>query len=356
MNSNGSKRKRIVKPATKSVTKLVKKPATKSVTKLVKKQIKKYAPKNIVIEGGGVKGVAAIGTLRAMESRNTLKGLTRFCGTSAGALIALLLSIGYTVDEMNDVLLNMNMNELLDDSFGLARDLYRTYYSFGFYKGKALSELIRTLIYNKTQDANITFAELHQMMGNDLIAVVTNVSKDRADYMCHYTHPNTKVCDAIRASMGLPNVYVPINDSDDDLLVDGGVSNNFPIGVFDGNYPDQMDNLYNEVTKTDINNTIGLKFMAANETRSKQIYPHPQKIGNIAEFNIALLMHVMNRMERQQIKYGYWERTLSIPTGEIGTMQFDLTKEQKIEAQHLAEVDANAQLDYREKHGHFPTE
>ena len=65
---------------------------------------------------------------------------------------------------------------------------------------------------------------------------------------------------------------------------------------------------------------------------------------------------MMNRMERQQIKYGYWERTLSIPTGTIGTMQFDLTKEQKIEAQHLAEVEANAQLDYRDKPGQFPPE
>lgn len=320
----------------------------------------KYQFCNIVIEGGGAKGVCAVGTLRALEKHNILINLKRFVGTSAGALIALLLSIGYTAEEMNTVLLNMDMEIVLDDSWGLVRDLYRLYNKYGFHKGNALLKLIKKLIKDKMGNGDITFGELHKKTNKDLITVVTNVSKDQAEYLSHYTYPDMLVADAVRASMALPGVYVPFKrpntTSTYDILIDGGVSNNYPIGVFDGEYPREMDNLYNTVTEKNIQETLGLKFMGEHETRSRRIYPQPQPINNVGEFTAGILTHMFNRIERSQVKYGYFERSITIPTGNIGTMEFNLTKEQKIKAQNVAEAKATDELNYYAQHGIFPPE
>ena len=47
---------------------------------------------NLVIEGGGTKGVCIGGTLRVLEKYNILSKIKRYAGTSVGALIATLLA------------------------------------------------------------------------------------------------------------------------------------------------------------------------------------------------------------------------------------------------------------------------
>ncbi|PGP40612.1 patatin, partial [Bacillus thuringiensis] len=50
-----------------------------------------YPFRNLVFEGGGVKGVAFIGAIRALNDEEILPKIQRFGGTSAGAITALLL-------------------------------------------------------------------------------------------------------------------------------------------------------------------------------------------------------------------------------------------------------------------------
>ncbi len=60
----------------------------------------------LVLSGGGAKGVAHIGILKAMEEA----GLTPdyITGTSMGSIIGGLYSIGYTADELTEIVNNAN--------------------------------------------------------------------------------------------------------------------------------------------------------------------------------------------------------------------------------------------------------
>ena len=45
-----------------------------------------YPFRNLVFEGGGVKGIAYVGTMRVLESKGILQNISRVGGTSAGAI------------------------------------------------------------------------------------------------------------------------------------------------------------------------------------------------------------------------------------------------------------------------------
>ena len=54
-----------------------------------------YNFRNLVFEGGGVKGIAYAGALKELEKKGLLTSLQRVAGTSAGAITATLLAVGY---------------------------------------------------------------------------------------------------------------------------------------------------------------------------------------------------------------------------------------------------------------------
>jgi hypothetical protein len=47
-----------------------------------------FRPQNLVFSGGGPRGLAYVGSLRALERKDCIKGIERVCGTSAGAITA----------------------------------------------------------------------------------------------------------------------------------------------------------------------------------------------------------------------------------------------------------------------------
>ena len=57
---------------------------------------------DLVFEGGGAKGLAFVGALRALEERNVKPG--RLMGTSAGAFMATLVAAGFSADKLEEVL------------------------------------------------------------------------------------------------------------------------------------------------------------------------------------------------------------------------------------------------------------
>ena len=186
------------------------------------------------------------GALLIMEERGILQKLERYTGAYAGALTAMMLSVGYTAVEVFKILIKFNFNDLLDDSWGISTDLYRVYNEYGFYKGEYLQEYVRKLIAAKTDIPNVTFQQLYDLTKKDLILVATNVSKDSTVYLSHYTTPN--------------------------MPVDLGVSCNYPINIFDGDYPDDdFDGLF----KATNSEKIDLKLKGADETRSQRIFTNP---------------------------------------------------------------------------------
>src|SRR5690625_1200739 len=104
-----------------------------------------------VSSGGGVKGFAFIGALEALEDNHYQ--IKRPAGSSAGAIVAGLLAAGYSIDELKELMLNIDLQSLLDYSF-IEKFLpmikwLSVYRSLGLYKGKLFEEWLEELLAAK---------------------------------------------------------------------------------------------------------------------------------------------------------------------------------------------------------------
>ena len=112
--------------------------------------------KCLVFSGGAEKGIAYIGIFKFLEEHNLLKDIESIYGTSIGAVMAVLVSIGYTSRELEYVISKTNIKELIPTDILNIDQLLAT---FGFIEPHKFHKLIRLLIEKKTGIPNITFKQ-----------------------------------------------------------------------------------------------------------------------------------------------------------------------------------------------------
>eukprot|EP00966_Prymnesium_polylepis_P306754 7088781-Prymnesium_polylepis.1 len=179
---------------------------------------------NLVLEGGGAKGAIYPGALKALEQAGVLQQMRRFAGSSAGALVAAMLAVGYTPDEMQTQLSEL---DLLSTVVDVSRSclccpspkwfpynvlcvvgafLRNCASLYGASKGEVLWEVVGDLIYAKTGDADITFKQLYEVYGVELAITGSNLSTGYVEMMHVKTASSLPIRDAVRMSMSLPIV------------------------------------------------------------------------------------------------------------------------------------------------------
>src|SRR6266705_1651881 len=99
----------------------------------------KYNFRNLVFEGGGVKGIAYGGALTILDSMGILSGIQRVAGTSAGAINATLLALGYSSKDVSAIVAATDFKTFEDSGFILSQ-IKRLTDNYGWYKGDAFKD------------------------------------------------------------------------------------------------------------------------------------------------------------------------------------------------------------------------
>lgn len=194
------------------------------------------ALKNLVFEGGGVKGIAYAGALTVLESGGYLDDVVNVAGTSAGAITSCLVALNYSASEITDIIQNFDFSNF-EDGF----DPLRVLTSYGIYKGDAFLDWMKDKIAAKGLDPNVSFQDMYQNNSGfkHLTVVATDIYDQNIQYFSQETTPQTIVAEAVRASMSIPLFFKSWQFSNampnDHLYVDGGVLLNYPIEIFDSN-------------------------------------------------------------------------------------------------------------------------
>lgn len=173
--------------------------------------------------------MAFIGCLRVMEGRGYLQNIKEFVGASAGSLLALMLTLGFDTEEIQEfVRANLTNENSLKISL---KDAWKITKTFGFDDGESIVELINLIFDRKRMDRAITFIELAKVTGKNLVITVANVSRESVEFMCVDNTPELDVRTAIRASTSVPILYQPVLYKEE-YYVDSLFFNNFPIDFF----------------------------------------------------------------------------------------------------------------------------
>ena len=168
----------------------------------------------LVLGGGGARGFAHLGVLRALEEHDVQ--IDAVGGTSAGSIIAAGYALGHSVEDMQ-----ANLAEFFDDT-DWRYDI--TAPAVAFLSGKRMTAGLHKVYGELRADELIL----------DFFAVSTNLST--ADTFVHDSGPLWQVT---RASAAVPGLFPPVS-MNDSLLVDGGLVDNCPVGVMRRRHPMSM--------------------------------------------------------------------------------------------------------------------
>jgi NTE family protein len=276
--------------------------------------------KNLVFEGAGIRGIAYCGVVSELESRNMLAPIEKVGGTSAGAIMALTVSLGYTGKEIQEIIARTNFRKFNDGNYFFIGGINRVNKYFGWYRGNRFENWLEKIIERKTTDANITFEELHKRGFKDLYVTGTSLNKQQLVIFSYETYPKMKIKDAVRISMSVPlyfeavfidkegkPVHHPRQKEGLDIMVDGGFTGNFPIRLFDSMAQNNFSTLGFRIDSDE---------QIRNDHEGKAIAAMP--VSDLKQYVNAFYNMVIENLNRQQLTEADWKRTISISDGKIG--------------------------------------
>ena len=303
-----------------------------------KAQQKNY--QNLVFEGAGIRGIAYAGALEELEKQNILKQIKRVGGTSAGAITALAVSLGYSANEIKDIIYRTNFESFKDGGFSLIGGYIRMKNKYGWYKGNKFIHWLEKIILEKTKDENITFLELHSKGYKDLYITATCLNQQKVVVFSYLNYPHMRVKDAVRISMSIPLYFKAVfidsvgniihktkNRNDLDIMIDGGMVANFPITLYDSltldtaNQPIRLPNFQ----------TIGIRIDTENQIQldKKQGGLEPYPIQTFNDYLKASYVYILESLNRQTLTAADWSRTISVSSSDISPLLKKLSAAQK---------------------------
>lgn len=357
---------------------------------------------NVVFSGGGIKGLAFVGAIDKLFNSGYLKStiIKRYAGTSAGAIIATLLSLGYTEKELYQTLFTLNFKSFLDES-GLQKTsgkllksvhkserkgffassvsalsvcpklLSSLFEQFGIYDGDTLRLFIEQQITNKLEKTYLTFSELHAYVETqpelykDLYIVAADLTSNKTAVFSWETTPDMIISDAVRCSISIPFLFRPhrsyiknkegqrVLAPDAHFFIDGGITKNFFLEIFDlPHYIDQeIAERCSDCSSMTINEkTLGLRLVNAeiidSDGMNIDFLGIDEEMKSVILFSLAMvrLLHTQQNeifSLRENIK-----RTICIDNLNINPIAFDLSTDQQ---KKLVASGKSAALSYLEK-------
>lgn len=207
--------------------------SAKSFSQEVKKDSVKRPKIGLVLSGGGAKGFAHIGVLKVLEEAGIK--IDYIGGTSMGSVIGGLYASGYNASQIDSIFKKTNFDELIND--------YIPRSSKNFY-GKKNDELYAIVLPFSNFRVGIPEALSKGMYNYNLLSSLTrnvrhirDFNKLPTPFLCIGTNIETgeevllnkgNLVQAMVASAAFPSLFTPV-EIDGNLLVDGGVVNNYPI-------------------------------------------------------------------------------------------------------------------------------
>ena len=187
----------------------------------------------LALSGGGAKGLAHIGILKAIDSAG-LK-IDYITGTSMGSIVGGLYALGYSSDSIEKMARSLEWNVLLTNKTSLRAMIMEEKEEYGKYALELQLTDKGFQLPTGVLEGEEMWLKLHEMFAPAYN--ITDFNKLPIPFRCIGTEVSTgspvvldhgNLVSSIRASMAIPSVFTAV-DIDGCTLVDGGIVRNFPV-------------------------------------------------------------------------------------------------------------------------------
>ncbi|WP_312108805.1 patatin-like phospholipase family protein [Brevibacillus reuszeri] len=285
-----------------------------------------------VFEGGGVKGIAFIGALQVMEEH----GYTweKLAGTSAGSIVAALLSAGYTSQELKPIYEELDYFYFLQRS-GMGRlpvigPIYELIVREGVYRADRLELFVEDLLRRKgiRTFGDLPIGKLRIVASDISLGKMLVLPDDLIRY--ELSAEDFPIARAVRMSSSIPFFFQPAQlkkPGETHYIVDGALLSNYPVWLFD-------------VEGTPRWPTIGFRLQDDQAKRGED------RIKGLFSFTRGLLSTMLDAHDRLYVEKAKAVRTVFINTLGVRTTQFQLTLEMRQQLFASGEAAAHLFLDH----------
>lgn len=188
---------------------------------------------SLSLSGGGIKGIAHIGAIKALEEENIK--VDYVSGTSSGSIVATLYACGYNADEMHEIF-NKYAKDFHYIDFENIKKFFKNIFTGkgividGLNSGTKISKLINEVcskkgIYNINQIKKPLIIPAVNIETEELYVFSNCNFKNKTENVKYINDIN--IGNAVQASCSFPGVFSPCNYNGK-LLVDGGIAENIP--------------------------------------------------------------------------------------------------------------------------------
>lgn len=183
--------------------------------------------KHLVISGGGPTLIQVLAAIQHLETNNFLhiSDIETIYGTSAGAIIGILICLKYDKETINDYIIKRPWK----DVFTIKVDnILEAYKKKGLFDIKTIEKCFKPLFDAKDISLNINLIDFYNLTKIELHFFSFEINKYKVQDISYLTHPQLSLLTAIQMTSALPILVAPVF-IEDKCYIDGGLSTNYPL-------------------------------------------------------------------------------------------------------------------------------
>ena len=205
--------------------------------------------KHLVISGGGPVLIQILGAIQHLERNEIvhMNEIESIYGTSAGAIIGILICLKFDWDTINDYIIKRPWHDVFPIK---VQNIFDAYTKKGIFDIKTVEKCFKPLLDAKDIPMDINLEDFYKFSKIELHLFSFEINEYKIQDISYLTHPKLSLMTAVQMTCAIPILITPVC-FDDKCYIDGGMACNYPLNhcIESGKLPDEILAIKNKYTE-----------------------------------------------------------------------------------------------------------
>jgi len=269
--------------------------------------------KHLVLSGGGQTMLQTLGVIQELERNNFIKreNITSIYATSAGAVVATLISLRFDWETINDFMIKRPWQDVFPVK---VQNIFDAYTNKGIFTKTVFEKFMKPLLDAKDLSMEITLKEFYEYSNIEIHFFTFEINEFKLEDISYLSHPDLSLINALQMTCAIPVLVTPVC-MENKCYIDGGMVCNYPVShcVEKNNDVNEILGIKNKYDDGIINNHINsestlldfimsffFKLIYSFSTTNKQQKLPNEIICNASIMSISTLKSAIYSMEKRK--------------------------------------------------------